>query len=57
MLSCKLIRKEHDLMDVLVAKGLFLLVTIGALVVIKRIFRDLVKNRFVAKKLRQGKFR
>ena len=43
-------------MDVLVAKGLFLLVAIGALVVVKRIFRDLVKNRFVAKKLRQGKF-
>ena len=42
-------------MDVLVAKGLFLLVTIGALVVIKRIFRDLVKNRFAAEKLRQSK--
>jgi hypothetical protein len=37
MLSCKLKRKEYDLMDVLVAKGLFLLVTIGALVVITRI--------------------
>jgi hypothetical protein len=43
-------------MDVLVAKGLFLLVTIGALVVITRIFRDLVNNRFVAEKLRQDKF-
>ena len=55
-MSCKLIRKEHDLMDVLVAKGLFLLVTIGALAVIKRIFKDLMKNRFAAGKLRQGKF-
>jgi hypothetical protein len=42
-------------MDVLVAKGVFLLVTIGALVVIARIFRDLVKNRFRVEKSRQDK--
>jgi hypothetical protein len=35
-------------MDVLVAKGLFLLVTIGAFVVFAKIFRDLLKNRFTA---------
>jgi hypothetical protein len=43
-------------MDVLVAKDVFLLVTIGAFVVFARIFRDLVKSRFTAEKLRQDKF-
>jgi hypothetical protein len=43
-------------MDVLVAKGVFLLVTIGAFVVISRILRDLMKNRFTVEKLGQDKF-
>jgi hypothetical protein len=43
-------------MDVLVAKGVFLLVTIGAFVVVVRILRDLMKNRFRVEKSRQGKF-
>jgi hypothetical protein len=43
-------------MDVLVAKGVFLLVTIGAFVVFARIFRDLVKNRFTVEQLEQDKF-
>ena len=47
--------KDCDGMDVLVAKGVFLLVTIGAFVVIARIFRDLVKNRFAVLKSKQDK--
>jgi hypothetical protein len=43
-------------MDVLVAKGVFLLVTIGAFVVIARILREFLKNRFRVEKSRQGKF-
>ena len=43
-------------MDVLVAKGVFLLVTIGALVVIARILRDLLKNRFTDEESNLGKF-
>jgi hypothetical protein len=42
-------------MDVLFAKGVFLIVTIGALVVVARIFKDLVKSRFTTEKLRQDK--
>ncbi len=38
------------------AKGVFLLATIGALVVIARILRDMMKNRFTVEKSRQGKF-
>ena len=55
-LSCKLIRKKYDRMDVLVAKGVFFLVTIGAFVILVRIFWELVKNRFSVEKLRQDKF-
>ncbi len=43
-------------MDVLVAKGVFLLVAIGAFVVMARILRDMMKNRFTVEKSRQGKF-
>ena len=43
-------------MDVLVAKCVFLLVAIGALVVIARILRDMMKNIFTVEKSRQGKF-
>jgi hypothetical protein len=43
-------------MDVLVAKGVFFLVTIGAFVILVRIFWELVKNRFSVEKLRQDKF-
>ena len=48
--------KARDVMDVLVAKGVFLLVTIGALVVMGRILRDLVKKRFAVEKSKLGKF-
>ncbi len=43
-------------MDVLVAKGVFLLVTIGALVIIAKILRDMMKNRFTDEKSNLGKF-
>ena len=43
-------------MDVLVAKGVFLLVTVGACVVMGRILKDLVKKRFAIKKSKLGKF-
>ena len=48
--------KARDVMDVLVAKGVFLLVTIGAFVVMGRILRDLVKKRFAVEKSKLGKF-
>ena len=48
--------KDCDLMDVLVAKGVFLLVAIGALVVMGRILKDLVKKRFAVEKSKLGKF-
>ena len=44
-------------MDVLVAKGVFLLVTIVAFVVMGRILKDLVKKRFAVEKSKLGKFR
>jgi hypothetical protein len=43
-------------MDVLVAKGVFLLVAIGAFVVMGRILRDMMKNRFTVEKSKLGKF-
>ncbi len=43
-------------MDVLFAKGVFLLVTIGALVVMGRILKDMMKNRFTDEKSNLGKF-
>jgi hypothetical protein len=43
-------------MDVLVAKGVFLLVAIGALVVMARILRDMIKNRFTDEESNLGKF-
>ena len=48
--------KDCDGLDVLVAKGVFLLVAIGALVVIVRILRDMMKNRFTVEKSNLGKF-
>jgi hypothetical protein len=44
-------------MDVLVAKGVFVLVALGALVVVARIFRSLAKSRFTVEILKQVKFR
>jgi uncharacterized membrane protein len=44
-----------DHMLVLVTKGLFLFAAICAFVVIARIFGDLVKNRSIIEKSRQGK--
>jgi hypothetical protein len=43
-------------MDVLVAKGVFLLVAIGAFVVMARILRDMMKNRFTDEESNLGKF-
>jgi len=43
-------------MDVVIAKGVFLLVAIGALVFIARILRGMVKSRFTVEKSRQGIF-
>jgi len=43
-------------MDVLVAKGVFLLVAIGAFVVMGRILKNLVKKRFAVEKFKLGKF-
>ena len=43
-------------MDVIVAKGLFLLVAIGAFVVMGRILKDLIKTRFVVEKSKLNKF-
>ncbi len=43
-------------MDVLVAKGVFLLVAIGALVVMARILRAMMKDRFTVEKSKLGKF-
>ena len=43
-------------MDVLVSKGVFLLVTIRALVVMARILRELMKDRFTVEKSKLGKF-
>ena len=43
-------------MDVLVAKGVFLLVAIGAFVVMGRILRDMMKNIFTVEKSKLGKF-
>ena len=48
--------KDCDLMDVLVAKGAFLLVAIGAFVVMGRILKNLVKKRFAVEKSKLGKF-
>jgi hypothetical protein len=42
-------------MDVLIAKGVFLLVAIGALVVMARILRDMMKNRYTVDKSNLGK--
>jgi hypothetical protein len=50
------ILKDCAVMDVLVAKGVFLLVTIGAFVVTGRILKDLVKKRFEIEKSKLGKF-
>ena len=50
------ILKDCDVMDVLVAKGVFLLVAIGALVVMARILRDMMKNRFTDEESNLGKF-
>ena len=43
-------------MDVLIAKGVFLLVAIGALVVMARILRAMMKNIFTVEKSNLGKF-
>jgi hypothetical protein len=43
-------------MDVLIAKGVFLLVAIGAFVVIARILRDMMNNIFTVEKSNLGKF-
>ncbi len=48
--------KAFDIMDVLIAKGVFLLAAIGALVAIARILRDMMKNRFTVEKSKLGKF-
>ena len=48
--------KARDVMDVLVAKGVFLLVAIGALVVMAKILRDMMKNRFTYEESNLGKF-
>jgi len=43
-------------MDVLVAKGVFLLVAIGEFAVMGKILKDLVKKRFAVEKSKQDKF-
>jgi len=43
-------------MDVVIAKGVFLLVVIGALVFIARILRGMIKSRVTVEKWRQGIF-
>ena len=43
-------------MDVLIAKGVFLLVAIGAFVVMGRILKDLVKKILVVEKSELDKF-
>ena len=40
-------------MDVLIAKGVFLLAAIGALVAIARILSDMMKNRFPVENLQE----
>jgi hypothetical protein len=42
--------KAFDIVDVLIAKGVFLLVAICALVVVARMLRDMMKNRFKVEK-------
>jgi hypothetical protein len=42
-------------MDVLIAKGVFLLVAIGALVVMARILRDMLRNKYTVDKSNLGK--
>jgi hypothetical protein len=43
-------------MDVLVAKDVFLLVAIGAFVVMGKILKNLAKKRFAVEKSKPGKF-
>ena len=50
------ILKDCNDMDVLVAKGVFLLVAIGAFVVMGRILKDLVKKILVVEKSELDKF-
>jgi len=42
-------------MDVLIAKGVFLFVAIGALVVVTRILKVMMKNRYTVDKSNLGK--
>jgi hypothetical protein len=44
-------------MDVLIAKGVFVLVALGALVVVAKIFRNLVKSIFTFEISKQAKFK